>query len=50
MDLRDGAVDPPTRAHFTPVKDEFLLDGSESSHFSLISVHTEITLLQRGCK
>src|ERR1041384_7862894 len=29
MDLGHGAIDSPTRAHFAPVQDEFLLDLRE---------------------
>src|SRR5713226_4917073 len=33
MDLSDGAVDAPAGAHFAPVEDELLRDGSKGGHF-----------------
>src|SRR5712691_7699363 len=32
MDLSDGAVDAPAGAHFAPVEDELLRDGSKGGH------------------
>src|SRR5208337_3281773 len=51
MDLRHGAVDAPAGAHFTPVEDELLRDGSEGWHsVSLSSVITEITVTKDTCQ
>src|SRR5208282_594521 len=43
VNLRDGAVDAPFRAHLAPMQDELLPDWIQFVHNSLISVTTEIT-------
>ena len=45
MDLGDGPVDTPARAHLSPVQNELLLHGGQRFVFcfSVISVNTEIT-------
>jgi hypothetical protein len=41
MGLGHGPVNTPARAHFTPMKNELLLDGTEFIHISKISVYSE---------
>src|SRR5207249_11370783 len=51
VNLSDGAVDAPTRAHFPPVEDELLLNWIQRRHcISLISVYSEITIHAKNRK
>src|SRR6266404_1194535 len=51
MDLRHGAVDPPTSTHLSPVEDE-LLRGGRQGHgvLPVLSVKTEISEIRYPCQ
>jgi hypothetical protein len=46
LDLRDRAVDAPLRAHVTPAQHELFHRRGRESELSVISVMTEISVIQ----